>query len=208
MRASATPSDAHYAGRAAVPGLPQRNLDMTWGERLDDYGYPKWDDNVFPIAYLITFRTFGTWLHGDVRSSVKRDGWNRYQHPRYPENPTLERWMKDEMKSPPFLLDDEMRDVVTAAVVDACEKRGFFLLAVNVRTNHTHSVISAQMKPERIADALKANATKRLRERGLIGPENQVWSRGRSRRYLWKPGHVAAAIDYTLYGQGDFVLPD
>jgi len=26
--------------------------------------------------------------------------------------------------------------------------------------------------------------------------------------YLWKPRHVQAAIEYTLFGQGDFVLPD
>ena len=32
------------------------------------------------------------------------------------------------------------------------------------------------------------------------------WARGRSRRYLWKPQHVARAIFYVLYGQGD--IPD
>lgn len=33
-----------------------------------------WDDNTFPLAYLVTFRTYGTWLHGDkeVRSAVAR----------------------------------------------------------------------------------------------------------------------------------------
>jgi hypothetical protein len=30
------------------------------------------DDNEFPLplAYLITFRCYGTWLHGDARGSV------------------------------------------------------------------------------------------------------------------------------------------
>ncbi len=69
-------------------------------------------------------------------------------------------------------------------------------------------MLSAAQKPERIVDALKANATKALREHGLIEGDTIVWSRGRSRRYLWKPRHVAVAIEYTLYGQGDFEMPE
>ena len=177
-------------------------------ERLDEYGYETWEENTFPLAYLLTFRTFGTWLPGDERTSVKRDGWNTYGHHHYPHNKTLEKWMAEEMNQRPFILNDQMRVVVDAAVRELCRKRGFPLHAVNVRTNHAHTVVSAAQKPERIVDALKANGTKFLREAGLIGAGAKVWSRGRGRRYLWKPRHVQAAIEYTLYGQGDFVLPD
>ncbi len=175
-------------------------------EQLDEYGYEVWEENTFPLAYLLTFRTYGTWLHGDERTSVKRDGWNGYGHPRYRQNETLERWMAEEMNQPAFLLNDQMRTVVETAIRELCVRRRFLLQAANVRTNHAHVVLSAAQKPERIVDALKANATKLLRESGLIGVDTKVWSRGRSRRYLWKPRHVQAAIEYTLYGQGDFVL--
>src|SRR5712691_1996686 len=30
------------------------------------------DDNEFPQAYLITFRCYGTWSHGDERGSMRR----------------------------------------------------------------------------------------------------------------------------------------
>ncbi len=116
--------------------------------------------------------------------------------------------MAEEMDQPPFLLNDQMRSVVEAAIRELCDRRRFLLQAVNVRTNHAHVVLSAAQEPERIVDALKANATKLLRENALIGLDTIVWSRGRSRRYLWKPRHVQAAIEYTLYGQGDFVMPD
>ena len=33
-----------------------------------------------PIAYFITFRTYGTWLHGDERGSTDRDH-NAYDTP-------------------------------------------------------------------------------------------------------------------------------
>jgi REP element-mobilizing transposase RayT len=84
------------------------------------------------------------------------------------------------------------------------------LQAINVRTNHAHAVVSAQLKPERIADAFKAFATKKLREENLVASELKIWSRGRSRRYLWKPRQVASAIDYVLYSQVDlpFKLDD
>ncbi len=175
---------------------------------LDDYGYPNWDDNTFPLAYLLTFRTYGTWLHGDERTSVKRDGWNRYGDPRYKPNPNLEKWMSEEMNGTPFILTDAMRVLVDRSNRELCERRGFGLRAQNVRTNHAHVVLSAAQKPERIVDALKANATKNLRESGLVGVDQRIWSRGRSRRYLWKPRHVDAAIEYTLYGQGEFEMPD
>src|SRR4029077_14507206 len=42
------------------------------------------DDNI-PLAYLITFRAHGTWLHGDRRGSVDRFH-NRYGTPRIPPN--------------------------------------------------------------------------------------------------------------------------
>lgn len=177
-------------------------------EQLDDHGYEVWDENSYPLAYLLTFRTYGTWLHGDDRTSVKRDGWNSYGHPRYRPNTTLERWMSDEMKGKPFILCDRMRIVVDNSIQELCDRRGYGLKASHVRTNHAHVVLSAAQKPERIVDALKANATKALRENGLINTETKVWSRGRSRRYLWKPRHVMAAIEYTLYGQGDFEMPE
>src|SRR5256886_8163861 len=31
------------------------------------------DDNEFPLVYLITFRCYGTWLHGDERGSYRRN---------------------------------------------------------------------------------------------------------------------------------------
>jgi len=170
---------------------------------FDEVEKEPYDENVFPLAYLLTFRTFGTWLHGDVRESVGRDGRNHYGKPRIQPKPEFESAMKEEMKQAPFILTKPMRRVVESAFKELCNRRGYGLGAVNVRTNHAHVVVAAQMKPERIADALKAYATKMLREALLISSNTKVWSRGRSRRYLWKLRHLDCAIDYVLYCQGD-----
>ena len=164
------------------------------------------DDNEFPLAYLITIRTFGTWLHGDSRGSVDRHGKNFYGTPRIEPNDELARLMKEEMSGPPFILSEAQRLAVHLEIQDVCIRRSYTLRALNVRTNHLHAVVSAQIKPERIIVAFKSNATRALREQGLVDISVQVWSRGKSRRYLWKPRSVALAIDYTLNQQGDNLI--
>lgn len=166
--------------------------------------YLDWDDNERPLGYLITFRTYGTWLHGDGRTSVDRhNGKNQYGTPKIEPNSNLNRVMTDRRPGDAFILDGECRAVVERAIKNVCSIRDYSLFALNVRTNHAHSVVSAEAKPEAIMNAFKANATRELREAVLVGTNQQVWSRGGSTRYLWKPSHVDGAVDYVLYGQGD-----
>jgi hypothetical protein len=146
----------------------------------------EWDDNEIPLAYLITIRTYGTWLHGDERGSVDRHGKNAYGAPRIAENPKLHYQMRRDQSTFEVLLDGEQRACVEAAVRSTCGIRGYGLFAVNVRTNHGHAVISSAVKPEVIISAIKSNATRELRAAGLVDSDAQVWSRGGSRRYLWK----------------------
>ena len=163
----------------------------------------EWDENSFPLAYLITIRTYGTWLHGDGRNSVDIHGKNIYGTPDITANKNLETMMRENMQQRSVILDKEQRNIVEDAIKEVCEYRKYDLQAINVRSNHTHTVVSAQVKPEVIADAFKKYATRKLREENLISKEVTIWSRGRSRRYLWKPRHVALAIEYVLNEQGD-----
>jgi REP element-mobilizing transposase RayT len=167
----------------------------------------EWDDSDYPLAYLITFRTHGTWLHGDQRKSVDRHGRNVYGTPRIELDPVFSVTMDRNMTTEPVTLNGRQRAVVKRAITDACSKRGYHLFAQNIRTNHGHAVVSAQCSPNIILNAFKANATRELRKAGLAGAEAYVWSRGGSTRYLWKPHSLQRSIEYTLYGQGDD-LPD
>jgi REP element-mobilizing transposase RayT len=165
--------------------------------------YLNWDDAEYPMAYLITFRTYGTWLHGDARRSVDLRGQNVYGNPFVEPNKQLSDKMAENMKAEPFLLNAVHRKHVDEAIREVCLYKNFALKAINVRTNHAHTVVSAQTKPEPIATAFKAYATRRLRREGLIGSDTKVWSRGESTRYLWKPQFVERAIDYVINGQGN-----
>lgn len=163
----------------------------------------EWDDNTFPLAYLITIRTFGTWLHGDERGSVDRHGKNIYGTPDIRSTPNFEAAMIGNSDGRQFLLDKTARPVVEVAIREFCLSREYALHAVNVRTNHVHAVIAAQAAPEKILSSMKSYATRKLRTHGIVDESIKVWSRGGSRRYLWKPRNVEQAIEYVLYGQGD-----
>jgi transposase IS200 family protein len=166
--------------------------------------FSTWDDNEFPLAYLITFRTYGTWLHGDGRSSVDLRGQNVYRAPKIQPNSKLLDLMDRNMGGQtPFILDGKQRSVVELAIRKVCDHRKYSLLAINVRTNHVHTVIAANSRPESIATTFKSYSTRRLRFEGLVDSDRKVWSRGESTRYLWKEPSVDLAIAYVVSGQGD-----
>ena len=162
--------------------------------------------NATPLAYLITVRTYGTWLHGDKRLSVDRHGVNVFGQPRRRASAELERVMIANMSDYALRLTDEQRALVKQAIEEVCHHRGYELWAVNVLSNHFHVVVSARSKPEPIADAFKSYASRKLRKARLIRLDIKLWARGRSRRYLWKAKHLSRAINYVLYDQEE--LPD
>ncbi len=164
------------------------------------------DRDHIPLAYLITFRCYGTWLHGDERGSTDRHR-NQYSAPFISRN---ERWLSYNqhlLKHPPVELDEGQRIAVEAAIRYTCEKRNWLLRAINVRTNHAHVVVSADCWPEPVLSAFKANATRQMRENGCWRHSYSPWSDKGSKRYLWKMRSVERAIDYVVNGQGG-ELPD
>jgi len=84
-----------------------------------------------------------------------------------------------------------------------CEHRPYVLRAINARTNHVHTVVTAMQDPEPILDAFKAYATRTLRRAHLVSAKIKPWVRHGSTVYLWKEKDVAKAIEYVMLGQGD-----
>lgn len=160
------------------------------------------DTNPFPLAYLITFRTYGSWMHGEDRGSVDRKH-NIYGTPRLAPNLQRELAERRQLNHSAILLSKPQRRAVELAIREVCRFRRYDLLAVNVRTNHAHAVISAACMPEPILDALKAYATRKLRRKHLISANTKPWARHGSTRYLWKEEQVDKAVAYVMYDQGE-----
>jgi hypothetical protein len=123
-----------------------------------------WNDTDIPLAFLITFRSYGTWLHGDERGSVNRFR-NQYNSPRLPPEKNWLYTNTQRLKKEIVVLDAAQRNCVESAARETCEIRGWHLHAVNARTNHVHLVVSiGNKKPETALNAFKANATRKMRE--------------------------------------------
>jgi len=165
-----------------------------------------WNDTDTPLAYFISFRTYGTWLHGDKRGSIDRFH-NAYKSPYIPQNQKWNSFNKHQLKAEPLILKAKQRRSIKAAIRETCSIRKWSLLAINVRTNHVHSVVSANRKASLVLNAFKANATRQLRTDALWPHPFSPWADKGSKRKLWNEQSVAKAIDYVLNGQGGD-LPD
>ncbi len=165
-----------------------------------------WNDTDTPLAYFISFRAFGTWLHGDKRGSIDRSH-NLYRSPYIPANDKWQHFNEQRLRSEPLILKAKHRKSTEAAIRETCNIRNWLLHAINVRTNHVHTVVSANRRAGLVLNAFKANATRQLRQDGLWPYSFSPWADKGSKRRLWNEQSVARAIDYVVNGQGDD-LPD
>jgi REP element-mobilizing transposase RayT len=166
-----------------------------------------WNNTEIPLAYLITFRCYGTWLHGDERGSIDRTH-NKYKSAYASPNRRRYQHNEGKLKCDAVLLNSGRRNSVDHAVRETCGVRSWVLHALSVRTNHVHVVVSmGDKKPEFALNAFKANATRQMRKDGTWCRQESPWVDKGSKRYLWTERSFQRAIDYVMNGQGG-ELPD
>lgn len=147
------------------------------------------------LAYLITWRTYGTYLHGDPESVDPRT--NTYGEPRRDSSVDLNNWERAQMRSAPFILTSAMRRVVHDSIERTAAIKSWVLLGSNVRTNHVHIVLATEESPDRAMTSLKAWATRALRDSNLVSERAHPWSRHGSTRHLHTDRAIAHAIHYV-----------
>lgn len=156
-----------------------------------------------PLAYFITFHTYGTWLPGDPRGSV--DAQHRIFGTPYVDGRTEGRHASSakRLAHPPIYLCPEERTVVLRTTQEVCQHRGWTLYAANVQSNHVHALITAEHTAERVMQDIKAWSTRRVVESGLRARGTSLWVRHGSTRKLWRREAVRAACAYVVDGQGE-----
>ncbi len=152
------------------------------------------------VPYFISFRAYGTWLHGDVRGSVDRTH-NVPGTPLLPPDAGREAHEQELMAAPPADFSPAQRRVIESTIREVCDHRGWQLFAVNPRTNHVHSVVAADQPPERVMNDFKAYATRRLVQAALAARRTPLWARHGSTRYLDTTDSFKRAVQYVLEEQ-------
>ncbi len=149
-----------------------------------------------PIAYLITWTTYGTWLQGDERG-WKRRGAAGFELP----NSSFKEAAKDKMKESSFLLTASDREVVEKTVRKHCEVRGWELHAVNARSNHVHVVVtSPDYDPAIVSNQLKAWSSRLLKKTSYPDRE-RFWTERSGRRWINHESDLDSVIVYVLEAQ-------
>lgn len=110
-----------------------------------------------PIAYFLTWVTYGTWLPGNKR------GWVEYKRGWQLPSPSLELECELRMIEDAVRLNRRQRDAVERQIRETCFYKGWNLHAVNCRSNHIHAVVSGQATSKKIRMTLKAYATRCLK---------------------------------------------
>src|SRR5262245_35670272 len=77
-----------------------------------------------PPTFLLTFATYGQWLHGDSRGSVDRTH-NAYGSPLVSPNQPLQARQRKAMTDEPYLLGDAHRPIVLHACIRHASLRGW-----------------------------------------------------------------------------------
>ncbi len=156
-----------------------------------------------PVGFLITWTCYGRWVYGDDRGSVDDDH-NVYGTPLIAESPRRVSGVRRRLRNRPFRLNEPARDVVKQTITEHSERRGWELLAVNVRSNHVHVVVRfAGVTPEVMMGQWKLWSSRRLRECGVAERGQSVWTRHGSTRYLWKEHELEPAVRYVVEGQDE-----
>lgn len=153
-----------------------------------------------PLAYFLTWTTYGSWLPGDDR------GWTNESTGHQPPDRRTLRTAAERLQESICVLSVEERQIVEATIADHCQIRGWKLHAVNCRTNHVHVVVQANSPPDVVTGQFKSWSTRRLRAHEASTSDREKrrhrwWSEGGSKRYLNDEHGLEMAIKYVLDAQ-------
>jgi len=152
-----------------------------------------------PLAYFLTWTTYGSWLPGDGRWWVDSQG--RFREP----DPQRERLARERMTETELSFTALQRELVEKPVADHCRVRNWLLHEVNCRTQHVHVVVTAPgYAPEVVLEQFKAWCTRRLSQlQSKSGTQlrEKWWTEKGSKRRLYDDDGLVAATYYVRHCQ-------
>ena len=148
-----------------------------------------------PIAYFITWSTYGTWLTGDERGWC-RSGKGDVQ----PPNELFTEMAATEMKETAFTLSRDERLKAGKTIMRHCKIRSWILHAINARSNHVHIVVTAPgYGAKTVRDQFKAWCSRDLK--ACNQGRDRFWTEGGSCRWINQEDDLESAIVYVKDAQ-------
>lgn len=148
-----------------------------------------------PLAYHITFGTYGTRLHGDERGTVDR----RHNTPGEPVLGLKESWERIErsrMKFPPVRLAPEQRLWAEELIPPVCERGGWTYHVAACGPDHVHVLLSAEAGGNAVRRWLKTWLGQALLQRWSLEAGRRWWANGGSVKWVWDEAYFERAYAY------------
>jgi REP element-mobilizing transposase RayT len=149
-----------------------------------------------PLAYFITWGTYGARLHGDPRGTVARSH-NEYGDPIIEDDHEMWDQMNANLKYDPIFFDKQQMRFVESTIPAICE-RGYWTHHTDATgPDHVHIVLTSDHDPKIIRKLLKRWIGQELSTKWTLDPGRIWWAEGGSIRWLKNESYLRNAINYV-----------
>jgi REP element-mobilizing transposase RayT len=151
---------------------------------------------VFPLAYHITFGTYGTRLHGDERGTVDRS-LNNFGDPIIGRDEDWNRIERGLLRFESRKLTIEQRIFVEQSVPRICARGGWQFIEVAAAPDHVHNMIVAKADGNAVRKWLKRWLSEVLSERWPLRLQEVWWAECGSVKWIWTEDYFERVRHYV-----------
>ena len=148
-----------------------------------------------PLAYHITFGTYGMRLHGGEQGTVSRDQ-NRFGEPIFGRDVVWERIERSSMKFAPVVLNDAQRRVIEEIVPSICVRGKWEYHTAAARSDHVHVMLASTKEGKRVRQWLKRWLGEELSKQWQREPKQTWWAIGGSVKSIWNEEYFTNVFEY------------
>jgi REP element-mobilizing transposase RayT len=152
--------------------------------------------NPRPIAYHITFGTYGTRLHGDPRGTVDRS-MNQPGDPIISADRGWWVYERERLKYEPVVLTPEQMRFVEGVLPDVCVRGGWEFHTGAGGPDHVHNVITADADGEAVRKWLTRWLGEALSSEWKRPEGATWWAEGGSVKWIWNDEYYGRVYGYV-----------
>lgn len=152
--------------------------------------------SAFPLAYHITFGTYGTRLHGDPRGTVARP-MNRPGDRYIEHDPSWHRMERSRLRYHPVRLTQDQRIFVESSIPDLCCRGHWKYITSACQTDYVHVLLSGARAGDSIRRLLKRWLSQAMSAANGDQDDAPWWAEGGSVRSVTSDRYLESAFRYV-----------